>query len=155
MDTRKIAISIICLIAVFFIGAMTGYYLSDAHSDANVPSDDNAQNPVVFGMADNNSTAVMKKNTIFSIQLDENPTTGYMWDISSSQGLTITESTFTPRHNINPFEPFRCGEDGVHEWHFVTAMEGMQGFRAVDCCPWINLTGDEQVYILHINVTGE
>lgn len=155
MDTSKIAILIICLIAAFFIGAMTGYYVSDSTVARNAQADANTQGPVtltghlIFGLEDNNTTVAMKKNTTFSIKLDENPTTGYTWDISSSQGLNILESTYTAN------DTGLTGSGGIHEWHFNAAREGMQGFRAVYCRPWMNLTGDEQVYILHINVTGE
>lgn len=154
MDTSKIIISIICLAAAFLIGTMTGYYVSNTHVGVNAQVESNTQTPIVpadhliFGINDNNATVTMAKNTTFSIKLDENPTTGYMWDISSSQGLTILESTFTAN------ESGLIGAGGVHEWHFNAAREGMQGFRAVYCRPWMNLTGDEPVYKLNINVTG-
>ena len=154
MDASKIAISVICLIAAFLIGSMTGYYVSNAHADVIARSDANTQSPAVqashstFGLDDNNTTIAMKCNTTFSIKLDENPTTGYTWVISSSQGLNIMESTFTANSTG------LIGAGGVHEWHINAARVGMQGFSAIYMRPWMNVTGDEQVYKLNINVTG-
>ena len=77
MDASKIAISVICLIAAFLIGSMTGYYISNAHADVIAQADANTQSAAVpashstFGLDDNNTTVAMKCNTTFSIKLDE------------------------------------------------------------------------------------
>ena len=46
------------------------------------------------------------------------------------------------------------GAGGIHEWHISAARIGMQGFSAMYMRPWMNVTGDEQVYKLNVNVTG-
>lgn len=155
MDTHKIAISMICLAAAFLIGTMTGYFVSNGLADVNAQADSNTQGWIVmpghpiFGLDDNDTTVNMTKNTTFSIQLDENPTTGYQWVISSSQGLDVLESTYSANKSG------LIGSGGIHEWHMKAARAGMQGFNAIYTRPWIDVKGDERVYRLNINVTGQ
>jgi inhibitor of cysteine peptidase len=90
----------------------------------------------------------MKKCTSFLIALPENGgSTGYLWDITSTQGLDVLESFFVPG------SMGLIGEPGTREWVITAAHPGEQKFKATLHRPFEALTGNESVFTLTINVT--
>lgn len=75
-----------------------------------------------------------------TITLDENPTTGYRWNVTSSAGLQYVNETF-----IAP-ETEVVGAGGVHQWQYVAAEPGSAEFTAIYRRPWEEATGNETTF---------
>jgi inhibitor of cysteine peptidase len=102
----------------------------------------------VYNESDNGKTETLALGAQFMVKLNENPTTGYSWNISVTDGLKITNDTFIP-----PTSGL-MGAGGVHTWSVLTTKAGLQEFAGIYMQPWENKTGNETTYMLKVNVTG-
>jgi inhibitor of cysteine peptidase len=102
----------------------------------------------VYNEADNGMTETLPLGTPFMVMLQENPTTGYSWNVSVTDGLEITNDTFIP-----PTSGL-VGAGGVHTWSVLTTKTGLQEFSGIYVRPFENVTGNETSYMLMVNVTG-
>ena len=77
---------------------------------------------LTFTKADNGSTAPAKLGDLIDLRLEENPTTGYQWQMQASAGLTPISSEFE-----GPTEsPAPIGAGGVHVWSYQVQQAGTQ-----------------------------
>ena len=102
----------------------------------------------VYNESDNGKTETLALGAQFMVKLDENPTTGYSWNVSATDGLNITNDTYIP-----PTSGL-IGAGGVHTWSMLTTKTGLQEFSGVYMRSWENKTGNETTYMLKVNVTG-
>ncbi|WP_292365477.1 MULTISPECIES: protease inhibitor I42 family protein [unclassified Methanoculleus] len=93
-----------------------------------------------FDETNNNETVTLPAGSEITISLDENPTTGYEWNVTSSAGLEYVNDTY-----IAP-ETGLVGAGGVHVWEYLAAEEGTGEFSAIYKRPWENETGDETTF---------
>jgi inhibitor of cysteine peptidase len=104
--------------------------------------------PPAYDESDNGKTETLPLGTSFIVMLQENPTTGYSWNVSVTDGLKITNDTFIP-----PTSGL-IGAGGVHTWNVLTTKTGLQEFSGIYMRPFENVTGNETTYMLMVNVTG-
>ncbi len=90
----------------------------------------------------------VKKGDNFTVRLDENPTTGYMWSIEASDGLVVLSDKYIP-----PQDESLIGAGNVHVWEIQAVETGTQQVNGIYKRPWENVTGDELKYELTVNVT--
>lgn len=102
----------------------------------------------VYNESANGTTANLPLGTTFMVRLDENPTTGYTWNVSVTGGLNITDDNF-----IAPTSGL-AGAGGVHTWNVLTVKNGTQKFSGIYMRSWENVTPEDTTYSLNINVTG-
>lgn len=102
----------------------------------------------VYNESDNGKTETLALGAQFMVKLNENPTTGYSWNVSVSDGLNITNDTYIP-----PTSGL-IGAGGVHTWSMLATKTGLQEFSGIYMQPWENKTGNETTYLLKVNVTG-
>ncbi len=100
----------------------------------------------VFNETNNNETVTLPVGSAITISLDENPTTGYSWNVTSSAGLEYVNDTY-----IAP-ETGLVGAGGVHVWEYLAAEEGSAEFSAVYKRPWENVTGDETTFSMAFTI---
>ena len=131
------------IIAVIAIGAglAAGYILSTLQASNNSSTSNGS---LVIGMSGNMTTISLDKGTVFTIKLDENPSTGYSWNATMTSGITVLNSTYISGGNMP-------GAGGVHEWNIQVTSTGAQEFNAVYERPWEKF-GNETQYHLIINV---
>lgn len=99
--------------------------------------------------ADVNLTSlVMAVNDTVRVSLKENPTTGFMWNVTNSTGLAIINDTYV----IDAAPEGMVGVGGVHEWILKAVEAGNQTFSAIYMRSFENLTGDEDNYTLNVTV---
>lgn len=103
---------------------------------------------VTFTEKDNGTTGEIAANTRFAVQLEENPTTGYSWNASTSAGLTVLSSEYT----VNQHAEGMTGVGGIHTWILEASGTGTQTFTAVYQRPWESITGNETGYLLNIQI---
>lgn len=99
--------------------------------------------------ADMNITALnMTPQQVVLVSLPENPTTGFTWNVTLSEGLTLLNETY-----IQDAAPEgMAGVGGVHEWFVQAVTAGEQTFSGIEKQAWENETGNETTYSLNILV---
>ncbi len=105
-----------------------------------------------FTEADNGTTAVFENGTFFYLKLSENPTTGYSWELELSEGLSLLNDEFiSPEPPEGADEPL-VGAGGAHIWKIEAVTEGNQHLKGIYKRPWENETGEEEIFVLDIEV---
>jgi len=135
----KIPIFIAGIVLIGLVAA-AGLYLVSAQTPSNTTPSNG-----VFGAGDNGKTVTINDGSTFSINLTENPSTGYSWNVSSTSGLTIINDTFTQGACMP-------GASGTHEWTIKAIGKGQQQFTAVYKRPWEPTMGNETTFTLNVNV---
>ncbi|PWR70314.1 protease inhibitor I42 family protein [Methanospirillum stamsii] len=108
-----------------------------------------AEVPAFNVTADMNTTALnMTENQVVLVTLPENPTTGYTWNVTLSEGLTLVNDTYTQ----DAAEEGMTGVGGVHEWFVQAVGAGEQSFFGIEKQEWEEETGNETTYTLNILV---
>ncbi|MDN7023860.1 hypothetical protein FGU65_02960 [Methanoculleus sp. FWC-SCC1] len=102
----------------------------------------------LYSAADNGTTVTIPPETYGTVRLAENPTTGFSWNVSATEGLLITGDLFLQN------ETGLIGAGGIHEWFFRTIEEGNQTISAVYARPWENATAAADRFALEVNVSG-
>lgn len=96
----------------------------------------------------NGTTVNVTKGDIVGISLRGNPTTGYSWNATLSQGLTLLNGTYT----VDPHQEGMTGVGGTYLWLVRADATGDQTFSAVYKRPWENTTGTEDTFSLTLKV---
>jgi inhibitor of cysteine peptidase len=148
MDGKTLTIIIISVIVALCVGVIIGSFVIAAPAGTTPKGADNSTIPesgLTVSETGNISTLTLNKGTVFTIRLDENPTTGYSWNASVTSGLTVLNSTYVSGGSG------LMGAGGVHEWKIEATGTGAQQFNAVYERPWEKL-GNETQYQLIVNV---
>ena len=103
---------------------------------------------VTFTEQDNGTTGTIAANTRFAVMLAENPTTGYAWNASTSDGLTILSSDFQENKHAEGM----VGVGGTRTWVILASGTGNQTFSATYLRSWEPVTGNETGYALGIRI---
>jgi inhibitor of cysteine peptidase len=145
------ALVIVCLAAMFMAGCTQPVPPATPTPTATAtPTPVPTSTPVmyVYNESANGTTVTLPLGTTFMVWLLENPTTGFSWNVSVTDGLQITNDTF-----IAPTSGL-IGAGGSHTWDVLTTKTGVQEFSGIYKQPWENTTGNETTYALWCNVTG-
>jgi inhibitor of cysteine peptidase len=151
MDNKKLAMIGTLFVLALVAGAIIGYSIKEIPS-ANATTDQNASlncqiGDHIYTISSNDTSVDLKKGTMFLVALPENGgSTGYLWDITSTQGLDVLESFFVPGSKG------LIGEPGTHEWVIRAARPGEQKFKATLQRSFEAMTGNETTFVLTVNV---
>jgi len=86
---------------------------------------------LVFGPDDNGKNVTATLGTVFTLRLPENPTTGYGWNMTPSEGLAVLENEFlAPDTQL-------VGAGGTREWVLSTEKKGNYTLHAEYRRPWV------------------
>jgi len=110
------------------------------------PVADGASAPLTADVNTTNLTA--KLNGTILISLKENPTTGFVWNVTNSSGLEIVSDEYVVDKASEGME----GAGGVHEWMVKAVEIGNQTFDAIYKRSWEPITGEEDTYTLKVVV---
>ena len=99
-----------------------------------------------FNETDDNKAVTLPAGSEIVISLDENPTTGYSWNVTSSRGLSYVNDTFIPPKTD------LVGAGGVHEWQYRAAEKGSAEFSAIYMQFWMNVTGSETTFSMTFTI---
>ncbi|WP_209615980.1 protease inhibitor I42 family protein [Methanolobus bombayensis] len=104
-----------------------------------------------FSENDSQSTVYAIAGDIITIELEENPTTGYSWKMTYSEGLKLEEDKFLEAStNVS-----LVGAGGSHMWIFQVIETGEQNISAIYKRPWEEIKGTEDSYEMTIEVIPE
>lgn len=99
----------------------------------------------------NGTNINLENEETFYLRLQENPSTGYSWELNLSQGLSLVSDKYYPPESEEGEEPL-VGAGGVHLWEIKADSEGNQQVTAVYKRSWENETGEEDKFTLNVEV---
>lgn len=100
----------------------------------------------VFTEEQDGTSSDMKIGELITIKLEENPTTGYSWNLITD-GLKVVKDEY-----ISSAQAGVVGAGGVHEWTIQASNTGQYNISGIYKRPWENITGDEDTFNLTLNV---
>lgn len=98
--------------------------------------------------AENGKSIRIKNGEIFILQLRENPSTGYSWELNVSEGLNILSDGYTQ----DQAPEGQVGVSGTHSWTVEAVSQGSQQLNGIYKRPWENTTGTEENFTLNVEV---
>ena len=140
-DTRRwkpvlIVLFIMTILVIFVAGCM------EQQSPPPVSPETTAAPVMEFTESDDGKTVSMQVGSEFRVSLDGNPTTGYSWNATLSEGLELLDSNFTTAEQ----PPGMVGVGGIFFWDVRASGKGTQEFSAIYMRPWENVTGEEDTF---------
>jgi inhibitor of cysteine peptidase len=154
MDTMNktiiISLGIMCVVGIVFAGCVgTG----PQNQVIPTPSPTPFETPVIAGHlvvneTQNNALVYMNKSQVITLKLQENPTTGYQWNLTTTSGLHVLNDTYEPSDTSGKL----VGSGGIHQWDISTDTIGEQKIHAVYKRSWEQTTGNETTFSMTIVV---
>jgi inhibitor of cysteine peptidase len=103
---------------------------------------------LVVNEEQNTATVQVNQGSVITVKLAENPTTGYIWNLTTSSGLHVTNDTYVPTYTTGKL----VGSGGTHIWDITADAHGSQQVQAVYKRPWEPATGNETMFSMTIVV---
>jgi inhibitor of cysteine peptidase len=103
---------------------------------------------LVVNEQQNNATVTITQGSTLTVKLEENPTTGYRWNMSASSGLRVVNDTYIPSDTSGKL----VGSGGTRIWDISADVPGTQQIRALYHRSWEPVTGDETTFSMTVTV---
>ena len=136
------------LCTVFFIAAFSAGCLGNSPAHAAGASSPAPIKNIVVTEEQNGTTVSVDQETLITVKLAENPTTGFRWNLTASPGLTIINDTYIP----TPVSPGIVGSGGSRIWNISPNVTGNQSISATYSRSWEPITGNETGFYLTVIV---
>jgi len=123
-----------CISAVFLAGC-SGPGVQPLPTPAPTPAPTQAPvypAPNSFSQTDNGGTYNVSLDEEFELRLPENPTTGYTWVLSVTDGLSISNETYLPDDTSGKL----VGSGGTRVWSLKAVQPGVQTISGIYSRPW-------------------
>jgi inhibitor of cysteine peptidase len=135
-EIRNLApfIAVACIAAVFLAGC-TGPAVSPQPTPGPTPSPTEVPAPAqgnTFGQANDGGTYPIALGAEIQIRLPENPTTGFLWNLSVTTGISVINDSYIPDDVTGKL----VGSGGTHVWFLKAIKPGEQGISGVYRRPW-------------------
>jgi inhibitor of cysteine peptidase len=141
------SLGICCLCAGVFAGCISGP-VNPAPSPTPVGTAIPVGNLVV-NETQNNATVYMSRGAIITVKLAENPTTGFLWNLTTTPGLRIVKNEYIPDDPSGKVP----GSGGIHVWDISTEMTGHQEIQAEYTRSWEKISVNESFFSMTIVVS--
>ncbi|NLX49133.1 MAG: protease inhibitor I42 family protein [Methanospirillum sp.] len=130
-------------------GTPTG---SDIVTVTDTPADSGTGAPfgieTVINEEMNESAVVVELNSRFALELVENPSTGYTWNLTATDGLRVVSDRYiTPATSTDV-----VGAEGTHRWEMEAIAPGLQGITGISERPGENATADGGLFVVEVSV---
>jgi len=145
-----IGIGIVCLIAA----ACAGCIGAGPGTPAGLPPSPTPTAPavqagnIVVNEEQNTATVTVREGNSITVRLQENPTTGFTWNLGASPGLQVVSDSYIPSDTTGKL----IGSGGTHVWEISAQSVGGQTIHAVYRRPWEQATGNETAFFLSVVV---
>lgn len=100
----------------------------------------------MFDDTNNGETYTINHGDMIRLKLVENPTTGYSWDMTIPEGLTLESDEY-----IAP-DTELAGAPGTHVWHIEAATPGTYTLNGKYIRPWETDAEPAETYTLEVIV---
>ena len=143
-------IGIVCLIAAACAGCIgTGPGTPAGLPPSLLPTAPAVQaGNLVVNEEQNTTTVTVHQGTSITVRLQENPTTGFTWNLTTSPGLKVVSDSYIPSDTTGKL----VGSGGTHVWEISAQSVGGQMIQAVYKRPWEQATGNETAFLLTVVV---
>jgi inhibitor of cysteine peptidase len=148
--TLILSLGIVCLlaIAVAFAGCT-----DTGNPGGQLPPRTPVGTPIPVGHLvvteeQNKATVTVNPGNSITVTLQENPTTGYQWNLTATPGLLVTSDTYVPSDTTGK----RVGSGGTRVWDLSAIAQGEQKIEAVYQRSWEPVTGNETRFSMTIVV---
>lgn len=147
--SRYTSIGIVVLITIIAV-TIAAFSMGCTENEDIAPEDDVeiVDSGTVFTGDANGSEISIEENGVIVLKLEENPTTGYSWNLTVPEGMSLVGDEFV----IAPEDEGLVGAGGIHEWELRADTEGAYSIFAIYKRPWENITGEEETFIMTVNV---
>jgi len=135
-----LSLGILCIAAVLCAGC-TSPGISAPDKTIQAPN-------IVVTEEQNTATVHVNQSTIITVELAENPTTGYQWNMTVTSGLRILNDTYVPSDTTGKL----VGSGGTRTWDIAAEATGNQAISAVYQRSWEPATGNETSFLLNVIV---
>ena len=144
-----VGIGILLMMVVTFSDCIGGQKPNNENTTTPTPIQTNSI-PVVYSFNDTSSgqTYTVHVNDKIQLSLTENPTTGYSWNLTLTDGLTMKGDEYIPSDTSGKL----VGTGGIHTWNISAVKNGTQKITGIYKRPWEPVTGNETTFKLTINV---
>ena len=96
---------------------------------------------------DNGDTKEIKQGCTIYIDLPENPTTGYSWEMDTG-GLPLVSDEYT----ADPNSEGMAGAGGIHRWELAADNKGTYQIKGIYKRSWEDTTPDDKTWAVTVNV---
>ena len=96
----------------------------------------------------NGETVSFEAGRAFALRLEENPSTGYAWNLTVTEGLIQDSEDFEPASGDGGL----VGAPGVHTWTFHGETPGTYMIEGIYARPWEEPTGAEERFNLTVEI---
>jgi inhibitor of cysteine peptidase len=128
---------------------MTGNNTSETIAEDNYTVvNETTETGQVVTEADNGTSISLNKGENFTLNLTENPSTGYAWELNVSEGLSILSDNYTQ----GPTSENMTGVPGTHSWVIEAVASGSQQVNGIYKRAWENTTGTEENFTITVDV---
>ncbi len=143
-----IVIGIVCLIVIICAGCLNTGSGNTPVSPPQVSGTPVQVGHIVVNETQNTATTNVDKGSLITLELQENPTTGYQWNLTTTAGLVVTGDRYVPSDTTGKL----VGSGGTHIWDITAAQTGEQKITGVYKRPWEPVTGNETTFSMTIVV---
>ena len=144
-------IGVVCLITVAFAGCL-GSNPGNPESQGAFPTETPVRvGHLVVNEQQNTATVYVNQTDSITLKLQENPTTGYEWNLTTTPGLRVTNDTYLPSATSGKM----VGSGGTRIWDMTAVSPGEQKIQAVYRRPWEQVSGNETTFTMTVVVKQE
>jgi inhibitor of cysteine peptidase len=148
-----ISLSIICIIAVACTGCVGSSQdtIGKLFFPPTLPTPQGTAVPVnhlVVTEEQNGATVNVNTGALITVRLQENPTTGYSWNLTTTPGLQIINDTYKPTYTTGKM----VGSGGTHIWEISAVATGEQKIKGVNMRSWEPVSGNETAFSMTVVV---
>ena len=104
--------------------------------------------PLLLNESTNGSTVAVPLTSTLTLELEENPSTGYSWNLTTSPGLRVDSDEYIP----GAAKPPVVGAAGVHRWELTAVAAGLQQVEGAYVRPWEHGVGPASTYSVEVSV---
>jgi inhibitor of cysteine peptidase len=141
-------LGVLCL-AVLVVAGCLGTGSQTPSGVTNEPSETPAVGEhVTIGESQNGATVYVNRTADITLKLNENPTTGYRWNLTATPGLVMVNDTFVPSDTTGKL----VGSGGTRIWEMNAAGTGTQIINVVYMRSWEPVTGNETTFSMTVIV---
>jgi Predicted secreted protein len=149
MQFTFLGAGMVLCIAILVIAGCLGSSPSDVKTPSMGPEGTPVkEGPIVANESQNGSIISVNKGAEITVKLNENPTTGYQWNLTISPGLSLTNDTYLRSDTSGKL----MGAGGTRIWELAASGTGTQTLHAVYRRSWEPLTGNETVFDMTVIV---
>jgi inhibitor of cysteine peptidase len=104
---------------------------------------------IVVTEEQNKATVSVNQGSVITVKLQENPTTGYQWNLTTSPGLQVIGDNYVPSDTTGKL----VGSGGTRVWNISAITTGEQKIEAVYKRSWEQVTGNETSFSMTVMVS--